>query len=148
VTVTHRMSRTRTHKSWTKMRERCRNPNAWQYKYYGGRGVKVCKRWDKFENFLADMTDGNYTPANCRWADAKAQARGQKKTILIRGKSLREICERRGLIFGRAYHRYRKGMPIKAVLYDGPLYPWPWAKPPAKENMRHQLNVRTHGESE
>ena len=30
----------------TEMRRRCNNPNHHDYKYYGGRGIKVCKRWD------------------------------------------------------------------------------------------------------
>lgn len=153
MTVTHRMSKTRTYRSWRKMRERCLNPKTWQYKYYGGLGVTICKRWEKFENFLADMgerpegmsldrinTYGNYTPKNCRWASATQQARGQKKTILIRGKTLRDICEQRGLVFGTVYQRYRSGLPMKAVLHDGPLYPWPFpGQRPLKINARHGL---------
>jgi len=73
------------------MRNRCNNPNNISYPYYGGRGIKVCRRWDKFKNFLADMgqppsskhtierrnNDGNYTPSNCYWATRLVQSRNR-----------------------------------------------------------------------
>lgn len=80
-------ARSPTYRTWKEMRNRCRNPAATQWRWYGGRGVKVCARWETFENFLADMgprpqgasidrvnPDGDYTPDNCRWATAKQQA--------------------------------------------------------------------------
>ena len=73
-----------TYVVWHSMVQRCTNPNVKQYKDYGGRGIAVCERWLKFENFLADMgerpvgkqidrinNDGNYEPGNCRWVTAK-----------------------------------------------------------------------------
>ena len=76
------------------MRKRCENSRCKSYPDYGGRGIKVCARWHKFENFLADMglrpspeheitridNDGNYTTANTRWSDdAVAQVRNRRK---------------------------------------------------------------------
>lgn len=74
------------------MRDRCRNPNTPIYKYYGGRGIKVCARWDSYDNFLEDMgvcpdglsidridNDGDYTPENCRWTDQKTQTRNSRR---------------------------------------------------------------------
>lgn len=81
-----------TYHSWAGMKARCSNPNQKSYKYYGGRGIKVCQRWlDSFENFLEDMgerpegktldrrdNDGNYEPDNCRWATAKQQSSNRR----------------------------------------------------------------------
>jgi hypothetical protein len=76
------------------MLKRCRNPHSKAYPDYGGRGIKVCKRWHKFEHFLADMGerpsarheldrlngDDDYKPGNVRWsADGAAQARNRRK---------------------------------------------------------------------
>jgi hypothetical protein len=89
----HGLSHTPTHTTWCAIKARCANKND---PYYGGRGIKVCKRWEKFKNFLADMgerpswatggidridPDGNYTPSNCRWATAKQQRNNQRKRI-------------------------------------------------------------------
>lgn len=73
------------------MRQRCNNPKNPKYKDYGGRGVKVCERWNDFALFLEDMgerptgysidrkdVNGNYEPNNCRWATAKEQRANQR----------------------------------------------------------------------
>lgn len=77
------------YRRWTSIRARCRDPNRNDYPYYGGRGIKVCRRWDDFENFIADMGDppspehqvdrrdnnGDYDPSNCYWATRSQQQR-------------------------------------------------------------------------
>lgn len=94
---THGMSRTREYRSWMKMRRRCSNLKDDNYKNYGGRGIKVCDRWlDSFDAFYADMgprprgtsldrinNNGNYEPANCRWATSKAQLNNTRRCKVV-----------------------------------------------------------------
>jgi len=87
---------TRTYSIWASMLQRCSNMNCHKWSRYGGRGIKVCDRWHKFVNFLADMgekpeglsidridNDGNYEPGNCRWATPKQQMNNSSKNTMI-----------------------------------------------------------------
>jgi hypothetical protein len=93
---THGMKGSTVYKQWSNMKERCLRPGHKSYADYGGRGIKVCERWMKFENFYADMGDspegytierkdvnGNYEPDNCRWATWKEQYRNRRDSRLL-----------------------------------------------------------------
>ena len=99
--TTHNMSKTRFNSIYRDMKRRCLNKNVSNYKNYGGRGITVCDRWLKFENFKEDMyeeylrhtykfgekdttierinNDGNYDPFNCKWATRLEQMKNQKQ---------------------------------------------------------------------
>jgi hypothetical protein len=93
--TTHGLSNTPTYNSWSSMWARCTRPAMDNYDRYGGRGIKVCKRWKKFSTFLADMGErpegmtldrvnpnGDYKPSNCKWATVGEQARNRRNTRL------------------------------------------------------------------
>jgi len=42
-------------KRWCQMLERCYDHNCKEFKQYGEKGVKVCKRWHTFSNYLEDI---------------------------------------------------------------------------------------------
>lgn len=87
----HGLSRTPIYNRWRGILNRCRNPKADAYKWYGARGIDVCERWLSFDNFLADMgmpadgmeldrinPDGNYEPSNCAWVTHQANCQNRR----------------------------------------------------------------------
>jgi len=83
-----RSGRSREHRAWKAMKERCHYPQHRGWKHYGGRGITVCERWrDSFDQFLSDVgrcppgltldridVNGHYEPGNVRWATWSQQA--------------------------------------------------------------------------
>ena len=90
------------------MKQRCTNPGKTGYKNYGGRGIKVCKHWEKFENFRDDMlstykkglqidridNDGDYKPTNCRWVTRTENVRNARSNVRHKGLCLAEWAEK------------------------------------------------------
>ena len=94
--ITHGMCGSPSHRIWKGIKARCNNPNVKGFKYYGGRGIKVCDRWNSFENFFADMgerpegltieridTNDDYKPSNCKWATWTEQERNRTNNRMI-----------------------------------------------------------------
>lgn len=121
------------HAIWKQMRQRCQNPNHPYFSLYGGRGIKVCDRWQIFENFLADMgprppgasvdrinNDGPYSPKNCRWTTWEVQANNRRSVPKYRFDdellSIAEIAERVGVNRQTIHSRLRRGWPIEAAI--------------------------------
>jgi hypothetical protein len=83
--------------AWKTMIARCKNPNRHDWDRYGGRGITVCERWLKYENFAQDMgprpsadhsierreNNGNYEPSNCYWATREEQGANKRNNVLL-----------------------------------------------------------------
>ena len=131
----HGLCGTPEFRSWASLRQRCMNPKNEKYPNYGGRGIRVCKRWNDFAFFLADVgpqptrrhtihridNNGNYCPSNTRWATAKEQGRNKTNSRMITAQGIThcvsEWAEILGVNSGMIYHRLARGWkPERAVL--------------------------------
>ena len=115
------------------MHDRCKNTNCKGYETYGGRGIKVCERWEKFENFYADMgdrpngksldridNDGPYAPWNCEWKDRKHQSRNRRNNIWLEYNGRRQVvkdwAKETGLHETTITYRLQQGWSIEEAL--------------------------------
>lgn len=119
----HGQSHSPEHSTWAGMHKRCSNPKTNGFKNYGGKGIKVCERWQDFQKFLADMgpkpsrehtldrvdRDGDYTPENCRWASHQVQQNNRSTNVVIehQGQSMTvaEWARQTGLEYSTLWRR-------------------------------------------
>lgn len=115
----------REYRIWKAMRARCSAPCLRHYSYQQ-KGIKVCKEWDSFNQFMIDMgeapegysidridNDGNYCKENCRWANQTTQSRNRGEFNLIytiegESKTLKEWAEVYNIKYTSLYARYRR----------------------------------------
>ena len=131
--MTHGVRNTPEYRIWIYMKQRCNNPNNTSYHRYNGRGIKVCKRWLRFESFYRDMGDrpkgmtierknnnGNYEPDNCKWATPKEQANNRRDNIFIDYKSQRfslaQWANKIGIKYDTLKHRIHRKWPTEKAL--------------------------------
>ena len=147
----HGMEGTSVYRRWSLMKQRCLNKKDKNYPGYGARGITVCERWLKFENFYVDMgdpppnktldridNDGNYEPGNCRWATISEQQSNRRKPKPYKGRagggdpitidgvtlpSLAAWSRRQGIPLVTICDRLDAGWPLaKAILTDPAEY--------------------------
>lgn len=127
---------TGAYRSWTAMRSRCNYTKNIMYYRYGGRGIKVCPRWDDFRMFLADMgerprgkfldridNDCGYSPKNCRWATKNEQMSNRRSTwwVEYKGKRRRvkQLTSRLGVSYKSVWSRVKqRGWTIEEALEE------------------------------
>ena len=126
---------TRLYQIWKTMRERCNTPSHKSYKYYGAKGITICKEWDDFNVFrewamnngysdklTIDRIDvyGNYEPSNCRWATYKQQAnnttRNQRVEFNGQNLTLSEWADVTGIKMGTIWSRLKRGWSVSDAL--------------------------------
>lgn len=119
---------------WQSMKQRCNNHNSPSYHRYGGRGIAVCKEWEKdFNQFVSDMgkrpigtslerinNEKGYSPSNCKWATRKEQQRNRANKVMvsIQGVQYRaiELAEISGLKSDTIVHRASLGLSYEEVV--------------------------------
>lgn len=133
----HHHSGSPTYVSWCAMRQRCNNPNSPVYGYYGGRGIRVCPRWDDFAHFLADLgerpegttldridSDGHYEPGNVRWATPRQQTTNRPKTLTteVEGETVavRELARKANVSHQTVFRRLARGWALHDALTTSP----------------------------
>jgi len=120
---------------WAGMKARCHNPRHRSFKYYGGRGIKVCKRWQTFKNFLEDMGHGygpgrtlerknrsmGYEPGNVVWATWETQRSNRSDNRIWELDGLRltvaQWAKRAGLRYNTLFYRvHRSGWTVRKAI--------------------------------
>jgi hypothetical protein len=138
-----RKNKSPEYRTWNAIIDRTTNPSTPKYPDYGGRGIKVCKRWrSSFVNFLADMgrrpspqhsldrinNDLGYNPKNCRWATAKEQSRNTRNNhiLIYRGesKSIAEWAEIKGFKYATLYMRIQRAKMTVEEAFENPVGRW------------------------
>lgn len=123
---------------WANMKERCDNKSYYNYRYYGGRGVKYAPQWSDVDKFYEDMfphykpgltldrvdNNGDYSPGNCRWADRITQANNKRSNNYVtydgQTKSIADWARQIGLKHNTLWHRimvYK--WPLKRCMTEG-----------------------------
>ena len=128
VNLKHGMDGTKFYRKWDAMKQRCLSPNHPSFKNYGGRGITVCDRWLKFENFRDDMNESylkhvqefgtknttierrnnnlGYSKDNCKWATQKENNGNKRSNRLFKAISPegKEFISRNQKQFAQKYN--------------------------------------------
>lgn len=125
------------YKTWLGMKRRCYDEKYKDYATWGGRGIRVCDRWNNsFEAFLEDMgprpsskhsidrLDSNldYSPGNCRWATAQEQGAEHRRGLIavevdgLSFPSLKAACEAYDVVYATVFDRVQRGHEVDVAI--------------------------------
>ena len=122
---------------WSNIRQRCNNKNRPDYKYYGGKGIKVCNEWNTYSNFeewaigngyednlTIDRIDvnGDYEPSNCRWITLKEQANNKTNNKIITykniTKTIHQWADELKINPNTIFIRLKRGWDVERALFE------------------------------
>lgn len=134
--TTHGKSKTKLYRVWSSMKDRCSRPSCKAFKYYGGKGISLCKEWMDYQTFYdwamangyaegltIDRIDvnGNYEPSNCRWATRGVQANNTTANRLLDCNGVSHTASEWSRIVGIPYTRLMRrlglGWSIEKALF-------------------------------
>ena len=153
----HGVNRTKEYRSWAGIITRCTNTRHKRYYEWGGRGISVCDRWRKYENFLSDMgrapstqhsidrkeNDKGYYKENCRWSTPKEQANNTRRNRIVNYNeqeyTLSELCSEFGFNYKLIAARLGSGWSIERAINE----PSDLEKPIRSSASLDQIQVNT-----
>jgi hypothetical protein len=136
INASHGMAGTPIYAIYRSMMQRCYDKNSQAYNRYGGRGINVCDQWQQFEGFYDAMGDkpkdmsldridnnGDYSPENVKWANAKTQANNRKSNVVLehngKKQTMQQWSDELGLKVGTVWARLNRGWNISQALTKG-----------------------------
>jgi len=126
--TTHGHSGKTTNNIWRSMIARCFNNKRKDFEKYGGRGISVCDRWKKFENFLEDMgerpagmqldrknNDEGYSKENCRWVTASQNSSNRRSSRFVDSKNITQFSKELGTSHQLVNYRLKSGWSVDEI---------------------------------
>ena len=135
------------YQKWYNAKDRCENPKNPMYPRYGGRGIKVCERWQVYENFENDLLESflehveqfglhdtqieridynrDYEPSNVTWATIKEQANNKSSNRMVtKDLNVMQFAEKYNINYGTVLDRLNRGWSVEEILDPSLRYIW------------------------